>query len=260
MNRILYIILASALLMLGGCSSDNENEGEGKSNVAFTPVDTAPNWAIDWTSNDPVPDWEDPAPTKFECSMNMLVGIISTSMLMPYSTECRGVSRRNVTKDGDVLFLVHVKGSSEEAGLPTTIRYYSAGARQLFINDYDVTFTPNNLMDTNDDDFSIWLSPLEASTKYPCYTFISTILPDNVPFTVTPDDKMAVFVGNECRGFCKPEFNDKLGTNEWGGIIYTRGDGERGQVRYYSAEKQGVYIIADDITLNNQFKKINVTF
>lgn len=271
MNRKLYIILASALLMLGGCSSDNDDEGEKKSNVAFTPVSTAPDWSIDWTSNDPVPDWEDPAPTKFECSMNMLVGIASTSMLMPYSTdddllavfvgdECRGVSHRNVTKDGDVLFLVHAKGASEEAGLPTTIRYYSAGARQLFINDYIVTFTPNNLMDTNDDDFSIWLSPLETSTKYPHFTFISTILPDNVPFTVTPDDKMAVFVGNECRGFCKPEFNDKLGTNEWGGIIYTRGDGERGQLRYYSAEKQGVYIIADDITLNNQLQKINVTF
>ena len=77
MNRILYVFLASALLVSGGCSSDNDDEGEKKSNVVFTPVDEAPAWAVDWTSHDAAPDCEDPAPTKFECSMNMLVELSS---------------------------------------------------------------------------------------------------------------------------------------------------------------------------------------
>ena len=269
MNRKLYIILASALLILGGCSSDNENEGEGKSNVAFTPVDTAPNWAVDWTSNDAAPDWKDPTPTKFECSMNMLVEL--SSLLLPYSTdddllavfigdECRGVSRRNVTKDGDVLFLVHVKGASEEAGQPMTMYYYSAGARQLFINEYTMpSFEPNNLMDRNDKDFTLILSPVETSTKYPYFTEMMVTMPDDVPFTITADDKMAIFIGDECRGICQQAPN-KEAYDEWRGVIYTRSDDEQGQLRYSSAEKQGVYILADKFTLNNQLKTINVTF
>lgn len=269
MNRILYVFLASALLVLGGCSSDNDDEGEKKSNVVFTPVDATPDWAVDWTWNDPAPDWEDPAPTKFECSMNMLVEL--SSLLVPYSTdddllavfigdECRGVSRRNVINGGEVLFLVHVKGASEEAGQPMTMYYYSAGARQLFINDFALSsFEPDNLMDRNDKDYTLWLSPAEMSTKYPHFTEMMVSMPDDVPFTITADDMMAIFVGDECRGLCRLAPN-KEAYDGWRGVIYTRSDGEQGQLRYYSAEKQGVYILADGFTLNNGLQYINVTF
>ena len=115
------------------------------------------------------------------------------------------VSRRNVINGGEVLFLVHVKGASEEAGQPMTMYYYSAGARQLFINDYALpSFEPNNLMDRNDKDFTLWLSPVETSTKYPYFTEMMVRMPDDVPFTITDDDKMAIFVGDECRGLCRP--------------------------------------------------------
>lgn len=204
MKKIIRIILlAIALPLLWGCNDDNEEVGK---NSTFVASASRPVWQIDWTWNDGSPDWQDPASTQFECSMNVLVEL--DDCFLPYSTvgdkmamfingECRGVSFRNVIDGERVLFLIHVKGRSEETSQHMELRYYSAGMKQLFI-DYNMPmFSPGNLMD---EAHQLILTPAGCSTKYPIYTEIYVRLPEQMPFTFSPDDQMAVFVGDECRG------------------------------------------------------------
>lgn len=266
MNRRLYAVLTAALLMAWGCSSDDNDEPQGGGNFTVTPVQPAPKWAVDWTWNSPVPEWQEPDPTRFECSMNMLVEL--NSDLASYSTnadqmamfiggECRGLSYRNIVRDGDVIFLVHVKGTSEEAGQPMELHYYSAGAGQLFTDPNMPPFTPNNVIDSGDVNFQMVLTPAGISTKYPFFTEFSVLLPDNIPFTPSDDDEMAVFVGDECRGICSqmPEAYDG-----WRGIIYRASESEQAQLRYYSVEKQSIYILDESFVLDDELQTLRVTF
>lgn len=252
----------ASLTLAWGCSSDSSDEN-GSSRATFSPVASAPDWHVDLTWHDTAPDWQDPSSTQFECSMNLLVEL--GHQLVPFSSpgdqmamfingECRGVSYRNVTDDGTVVFLLHVKGTSEESSQPMQIRYYSAGASQLFINDEVPTFTPNNLME---EAFQLVFDPQTTSTKYPELTELTVYLPAELPFNVSEDDRLAVFVGNECRGVMVDGGELYPG---WKGDVYGLQQGEKAQLRYYSAEKGGVYVFSEEVTLNGNLLGVSVTF
>lgn len=258
MKHIIRVMMWMAVLTLVWACSSDDNEG-----TATFSSGLKPSWTVDWQYNDPAPSWKEPESTLFECSMDVLVEL--DDELLPYSTdadrmamfinsECRGVSMRNVMANGRVYFLLHVKGTSEEAGSVLHLRYYCDSVNHLFMEDEIVHFTPNNVMD---DTFQFVFSPVERSSKYPFYTQLVVMLPENLPFKLTEDDMMAVFVGDECRGICKANTDMYPG---WRGIVYKRWAEEEVEVRFYSADKKGIYNLSPKVVLNDYMKTYNASF
>ncbi len=242
-----------------GCSSDDETTAS----APFV-VSQAPHWAIDWTWNDPEPDWKEPPSTQYECRMELLVAMdddlkrLSSEedqMAIFINGTCRGISFPNVSKTtGNVFFLIHIKGTSQEVGADMELRYYCHNARQLFTDKYMPVFTPNNLMDeAHQQVFNL----AGSSSKYPLFTQLAVTIPENVPFTVTEDDELAVFVGDECRGILHTTPEDYF---RWCSVVVSREENETATIRYYSAEKQGIYTIAEGVQLNNDLQSVNARF
>lgn len=249
----------AALCLACSCSSDDDDE-KGFNLIGST---SRPSWQIDWTWHDATPQWKDPLSTQYECSMNMLVYL--SEEFMPYTTdddvmavfindECRGVSYRNVTSDGYALFLLLVKGNSEEAAHDMQLRYYCSGMKQMFVSNSVPPFMPNNLME---DTYQMLFSPAFNSTKYPFFTQLSVMLPENTPFTITNNDMMAVFVGDECRGLCT---RDERVFPGWKGGIFSKEKDETAQIRYYSAKDKSIYTFDQSFTLNCDVQKIEINF
>ncbi len=252
-----------------GCSSESEEPSETqlteRPNLKHYVFDQAeePDWHMDWTGNDVEPVWKEPESSKHECSMNLLQTL--EPELIPWSTdedrmaifingECRSVSERNVQPDGNVLFLNHIKGTSEEAGAPTETRYYSGGAHLLFITEASPMFTPNNFVD---DTYTIIFSPIGCSTKFPVFTELNVLLPDELPFHATEQDRMSIFVGDECRGICFLGGDIFPG---WKCVVNQRRKMENASLRYYSAEKNGIYAFTDSFQLNDRLQAIDILF
>lgn len=263
------IILMAALTMAWGCSSDSEgsNNKDGQGEQQWTGSTFAasekPAWAVDWASNAAKPDWQEPVATKYECSMNMLIRLVQD--LAPYSTdndlmavfingECRGVSYRNKLADGRVVFLLHVKGTSEEANQQMELRYYCDGLHHLNVTNSISPFVPNNVLDeTYQSDFDID----NGSTKYPLKTNLTVMLPEQLPFVASADDMLAVFVGNECRGIGYQGGDLYEG---WRVKVVGAQEGETAQIRYYSADKAGTYTILKTFKLTGNLQQENISF
>ena len=253
-----YLFLCLVLCALWGCSDDDVVNSDYTFSTSERPA-----WAVDWTWNDPVPDWQDPDARQFECSMNMLVELDedflplssdADQMAIFINGECRGVSYRTVIDEDYVVFLIHVKGTSEESTQRMELRYYCASVSQIFTDvNMPFFFVPNNLMD---DAFTVVMTAKTTSAKYPLYTELLVMLPQNTPFTITDNDLMAVFVGDECRGFCVR--NDEW-YDGWRGVVSSSREGEMAHIRYYSADKGGIFTISDEFELNNdlQMKEVN---
>ena len=263
MKTVKIVMLMAALTIQWGCSSDNEENGSEERNSMFL-TSAKPTWAIDWSSDAAAPDWQEPDATKFECSMNLLVELGDD--VVSYSTdgdvmgvfiggECRGVSYRNKLSDGKVIFLLHVKGSSEESEHPMELRYYCDKLHHLTITDGVPPFMPNNMID--DMTYQLEEHLGDGSTKYPFFTELEILLPEQLPFTENDDDMLAVFVGDECRGVGAkdPEF-----IPGWRVVVYSVKENETAHVRYYSAETGGVYTIQQTFTLNNFLQSEKITF
>lgn len=272
MKTIKTIILAAVLTMAWGCSSGDDtpaniNNKEGQGEQQWTGSTFAasekPTWAIDWSSNVTKPDWQEPDATRFECSMTMLIRL--GQELTPYSTdndvmavfidgECRGVSYRNQLQNGRVAFLLHVKGTGDEANRRMELRYYCDRLHHLNVTSAISPFVPNNVMDkTYQIDFNID----KGSTKYPLATNLTVMLPKQLPFVETSGDMLAVFVGGECRGI---GYQGGDLYDGWRVKVAGTQAGETAEIRYYSADKAGIYTILKTFTLSGSLQQENISF
>lgn len=276
MKTTKILMLMAALTLAWGCTSSDDDEPNVPTVapqveeekplqlIGSTFATSAqPAWSIDWTANDAAPNWEEPMSSRFDCSMQLYIeqdeelGNYSSDddvMAIFINGECRGVSYRNVLKDGEVAYVLHVKGSSEETNAAMEMRYYSAGLHQLFVDTCMPPFVPNNLMDKA---HQLVQSMGQGSTKYPVSGLLSVILPDQLPFIPTDNDMLAAFVGNECRGigYCAPELYPGWRLN-----VFCRAFGETAQLRYYSAEKGGVYTILQTVPIDGDLQQANIIF
>ncbi len=266
MKTIKFMIMMAALTLAWGCSSSDDdatNGGDQEWNGSTFDVSAKPAWAIDWSSDVVKPDWQDPDPTKYECSMTMLIRLVDN--LAPYSTdddmmaifmggECRGVSYRNKLADGKVAFLLHVKGTSEEANQHMELRYYCGGLHHLTITEAISPFVPNNVLDNI---YKIDFDITHGSTKYPLNTMLTVILPQKLPFTPNSDDMLAVFVDGECRGVGYQNADLYEG---WRVSVMGRSADETAQIRYYSADKGGTYTILKTFNLTGNIQQENISF
>lgn len=263
MKNIKIIMILAVLAMAWGCSDDDKSgQNEPQWTGSTFALSAKPEWKIDWTSDATQPDWQEPSVMKYECYMNMLVTL--SNDIASYSTdddriavfmgdECRGVSYPNKLSDGKVEFLLHVVGNGEEAGQPMELRYYCDGLHHLSVSGTS-PFVPNNVLDRT---YQRSLHVSEGSTKYPIFTSLTVILSKNLPFNENQGDMLAVFVGDECRGVGSTNREYFEG---WKVTVYSRYAEETAQIRYYSAEKGGIYTILKTIKLNNNLQQEQISF
>lgn len=262
MKQIKLIMMIAVLTVAWGCSSDDEENNKEKwTNSIYVPCDE-PTWAVDWTAADSKPSWQNPDPTLYDSNMFYLVKL--DEELKEYSTEndimamfmgdkCRGVSARNVLPDGNVAFLLHVKGKGSESGEPLELRYYCDKLHHTNILPDITTYAPNNIITPA---YTKLLSIKDGSSKYPVSTTLTVVIPKELPFTVNDNDKVAVFVGEECRGIGQREADIK---DRWQMSVYGKA-GETALIRYYSAEKKGAYTFLKTVELKGEPITETLTF
>lgn len=255
MKKTIHIMmLIAALTIAWGCSSDSSDSGK----YTFTTSTARPDWAVDWHNNETVPDWEEPDQNLFEHSMYIVLTLPKN--LIPFSTdddlmavfinnECRSVAKASPLDDrSEIYFINKVRGNDTDKEVYFTLKYYSGGLRQTFVIDGTDQYVPDLILGLDED----YVPNLMAgSTKYPCQMMIDPVLSEKLPFTPSPDDLIAVFVGNECRGVARAQESTSM-------VIYGRHDGEEGTLRYYSAEQKGIYTFNEKLTIQALSQPIEV--
>lgn len=244
------------------CSSDDNDDPLTNERPTFMAAER-PDWEVDWSSDVARPDWQEPDPTKFEYSMDLMVTLednflkysSDNDMLAVFiNDECRGVSYRNVMKDGGVTYLLHVKGSSEEVGKQMELRYYCDMLHYMSIPGWTPSFEPNNLMTSA---YQLVLRPEDGSKKYPLRTTVLIEHSNELPFIIKQNDLLGIFNGDECLGVAEP---DPLNYATWQIEAFSNDKTEHVQFRYYSVDKGGVYIFPMSIPLNGNFIIVPVKF
>ncbi len=253
----------TVLTLAWGCSSDSESGGKQPEQYSDFVLSEKPSWAVDWSWTDEAPDWQEPQSHEYWCSMQLQV--LLSDELSTLSTEddlmavfvngtCRGVSNPNILDDkGEVVFLLNIEGDDNEVGQSMQLRYYNAKCKLLFTNDDLPFFEPNNLWGGK---YHLTQSLTSSNAKYPFSTELQVTLPeDNLPFTISDDDVVGIFVGEECRGVLTNDTEDGIE-----GTVYSRQKEETAQLRYYSSASKGTYTIRKTFTLNNAQQRISIQF
>ena len=240
-----YCMLLAVLTMLWGCSSDSD-DGDKLEGSSFVSAEK-PSWTIDMMANDPVPTWQAPDPSKFESSNSMFIMVCLEEQLARYASdddkmtafigdECRA-KPAPLQKDysGKCYFVLKIDGNSTDRDVPFSLCYYAAKIHHLF--NATQTFVPS--IDYGfDKDFVPQL--IKGSSRYPVQGDLTVKLPVTAPFTPSDDDFVAVFVGDDCRG---------VGTVGQPFTVFLTSTGETPHVRYYSAQKGGVYTFKQSLTI-----------
>lgn len=250
-------MLAAALTTVWGCGSEGDDDIP---EVTPTPTPTAsfteakyPTWAIDWSWHDATPDWKNPAPTRFECRMYVVLKLDDTFsnyssdgdlMAIFLNDECRGVGIRNVQNSGEsVYFPVIVHGDSEISENRLTVKYYCDSLKHIFVFPGFYSFVPDLTIGT---DYDQDLYFPGVNSKY-AMNQVTVTLPDSLPFKRSNKDLIGAFVGNECRGVALVD--DDL-------VVYTLIDKqETVSFRYYSNDKGGIYTLQQTVVMGDAYYK-----
>lgn len=270
LNSIGMAALMGVLTLMWGCSSDGDDEENGSNGgednaITFAEVSERPDWKIDYLWHDEMPDWQNPNATLYE--ERMYVTLKLDEEFIPYSTpadrmaifigdECRGVSERNVSQfdSNSILFPIMVLGNRQDAErlASLTVKYYCGGMKQIFNNPGLDRFSPDAIVG------GAWdtVFPFDGGEKYKSYRTIDVQLKGDVPFSISDDDIIAAFIDGECRGIGST--NDPL--KLWLTSIEDE-EGKPLQLRYYSAEKRGIYTLQEPIPVpEDHFFNIDFNF
>ena len=231
-------MLLAVLTMLWGCSSDSD-DGDKLEGSSFVSAEK-PSWTIDMMANDPVPTWQAPDPSKYESSMFIMVCLEEQlaryasdddMMTVLIGDECRAKpAPLHKSDSGKCYFVLKIDGNSTERDVSFSLCYYAAKIHHLFKLSATQTFVPNITYGIVKD-FVPQL--IKGSSRYPVQGDLTVKLPDTAPFTPSDDDFVAVFVGDDCTP----------------------------HVRYYSAQKGGVYTFKQSLTIAaGDSKEVTLSF
>jgi hypothetical protein len=250
-------MLLAVLTMLWGCSSDSD-DGDKLEGSSFASAEK-PSWTVDMMANDPVPTWQAPDPSKYESSMIIMVCLEDQlaryasdddQMTVFIGDECRAVPAVLQKDDrGKCYFVLKIDGNGIDRDVSFSLCYYAAKIHHLFKLNATQTFVPS--IDYGfDKDFVPQL--IKGSSRYPVQGDLTVKLPDTAPFTPSDDDFVAVFVGDDCRG---------VGTVGQPFTVFLTSAGETPHVRYYSAQKGGVYTFKQSLTIAaGDSKEVTLSF
>ncbi len=282
-------MLLAALTLVWGCGSSSDDEDtnteptpvtpenptpDESTNAAWTVVSELPSWTIDWSANDPRPDWTNPDAGLFENWMIVMVKLpedlipfVSAEDMMAVfiSGELRGVSsqavvlNRDESEEDKTYFIIKAFGySAVEANLPFTVKYYSSKLKQLFSVDGNETFIPEGDLGVSSD----YVPPLLlGASNYPVIhsLFLNFVIDDSVesPFIPSPGDLIGIFINGECRGYTH------LGASTFNGriplTVYSKEEGETMVLRYFSTVKWAVRDFPLDVKTKQGTSLINIT-
>ena len=270
-------LMVAALMVTWGCSSsddDDENDNDPKTQLGYvmSALENAPDWKIDWSSNDPAPNWESPDPTNFESWAVLMVKLDSD--ISEYATEndmmavfvddelcATSLSSKNLSgqireDDGSVYFILKIFRNSFSGGTVNfTLKYYSNTLHQMFTLEGQEKFVAERVYGVNEDFEPKFTS---GSSKYPVVTEleITTNFTELSGITPSAGDVIGVFVGDECRGLYK--LNDAMSAAEIKFLAFGRELDETATLKYYSVEKQSVLTFKDTFKLTNGEKSLSI--
>jgi hypothetical protein len=170
--------------------------------------------------------------------------------LLPYSTdddrmtvfignECRAVPAvPNKDKEGNISFVLKIRGNSTDRSVNLTLCYYCAQLHQIFVIEGEETFV-SELTYGSDKDFVPPL--LKGCKKYPVQQQLTVNLPVKVPFSFADNDIIAAFAGSECRG---------VGRVGQPFTVFCTTTGETLQLHYYSNIRAGIYSFHQNVTVS----------
>ena len=212
----MFILLAS--LVLGACSSDDDNNVNDPKNAAYTEttVTEAPAWQIDWSNNQEHPNWTEPDGSLYANWTILKVQI--EDALKAYGNET----------------------GSETVNM--SLQYYSSTLKHLF------TLTDNITLDADETtgfDEAFVPEFTLGSAKYPVQKTVDVEpLLTKVGLTPVSGNMVAAFVGEECRGTVSLASS---GSTQL--LIFGRNNGESVTLKCYDAVAGKLYTIPDAVKL-----------
>ncbi len=269
MNYRICIIAMAALTLAWGCTSDSDENSNDTLQVNMQQVDfeasEAPDWDVDWTWTDENPGWVAPDPNTYGFSMQLQVQLSedlakhssdNDSLAAFINGTCRGVALRNIIEEsGDVIFLISIDGNEDELGQLVQLKYYSSKLKNVFTNGTEPDFEPSNLWGS---EYKLIQIPEEGNKKYPYVVNIEiNIENDSLPFRRQEGDNMGIFIDGMYRGLLVGEFDKKMTLS--GTVLCTKKK-ETGQLRYYSAEKGGIYTFSQTFEISEDMPPVSLSF
>ena len=248
MNRIKLMTVLLASLILGACSSDDEE--------AYTAVsqDAAPVWQIDWSNNQERPDWTAPDASYYANWTILKVQIeealqpfVSEGDLMALfvNGELRGLAKPAVTVEGNQTSKFLLKAYGNETGTETvemSLKYYNQTLKHIFTLVDNISLNSDEPIGIDE----VFIPEFTyGSAKYPVMkiAMVESLLV-KVGITPTSGNKVGAFAGDECRGTATLSGNGSTPL-----LIYGRNAGESITLKYYDAVTGKLYTIPDAVTL-----------
>ncbi len=247
------LMIAASLTMLWGCSSSDDDDTKitdqgGSSPTHSVKVGEAPNWTFDTNTIPPgdiqgKPDWDEVNFYDYEDNMTAIVFVSENFgiTVMPddrmaaiVDGEVREVCTPTLYNIPDVeeslyCFMLYIPFGSEDDSVE--IQYYNAKANQTYVA--KDAFSVKDYTIGDDELFLYTLRPMSA---------YYLVVPPNQPFTPSPDDELAMFMGDECCGVGS-YLTIKDGNHIWSVSAYDMNyRGEKFHVRYYSSQTQTIYM------------------
>ena len=251
----MFVLLAS--LVLGACSSDDDNNVNDPKNAAYTEttVTEAPAWQIDWSNNQEHPNWTEPDGSLYANWTILKVQIEDALkayasdgdlMALFVNGEIRALAKPAVSVGGGTAtgkFLMKAYGN--ETGSETvnmTLQYYCETLKHIFTLSDDISLDSD--VTTGIDEAFIPEFTL-GSAKYPVQQTVGVegIL-TKAGITPVSGNMVAAFVGEECRGTVSLSTS---GTTQL--VIFGRTAGESVTLKYYDAATGKLYTIADAVKI-----------
>lgn len=160
-------------------------------------------------------------------------------------SECRGTGTATAN-NGKTFYAFEIRGTGE-AAQRIDFRYYAATDRKVYNCTVSVPFEVGGRYGTETEPAVL---PSFLKGKYPLTMSVAVKLPDNLTGYILEQDKLAAFVGNECRGI------GKMTSNRTGETIYTMdviGSGNEAEIihfKYYSTKSSYLYEDATDVVFD----------
>ena len=249
----MFVLLAS--LVLGACSSDDDNNVNDPKNAAYTEttVTEAPAWQIDWSNNQECPNWTEPDGSLYANWTILKVQIEDALkayasdgdlMALFVNGEIRALAKPAVSVGGGTAtgkFLMKAYG--KEAGtVNMSLQYYSQQLKHLFTLTGDINLDAD---ETTGIDEAFVPEFTLGSAKYPVQKTVDVEpLLTKVGLTPVSGNMVAAFVGEECRGTVSLASS---GSTQL--LIFGRNAGESLTLKYYDATAGKLYTIPNAVKL-----------
>ena len=130
-----------------------------------------------------------------------------------------------------------------------SLKYYNAQLKNTFIINTRIYYEEGKAIGITDDYVADFLYQ-GTSSRFPTsiqriISIDTTSLPD---FVSTPDDMVAAFVGNECRGVAR--LSDMSASGKLTLCLHTSTADEKATLRYYSAAQNKIFTMQQPIAIS----------